>query len=395
MGHRYDVAILGGGPAGTATAIALARIGRAVVVLERSQYDRVRIGETLPPIAQLPLTNLGVRDLLVDGGHMPVPGATSAWGQAELYEEDFIFNAYGHGWHLDRRCFDARLAATAEDAGARVYRGARMKSCAATTSGDWAIEFQRGDASEALHASFLVDATGRAASFARRQGTQRIDYDRLVGVVEFSIGQRPAGSCDSRTLVEAGPCGWWYSAHLPSGRFVVAYMTDADLFPRGTAHVREHWNRHLHQAPHTRTRVALHGVGAGLNIVSASSSILDRVSGERWLAVGDAALTYDPLSSFGICRALKRVSKRRPRYRALACEYDGCVATFAQSAQRDFQEYLATRAMQYGREQRWPSSSFWQRRQPAAAAGKPVIGPTVAVHFNGVTESITQGASRG
>lgn len=359
---------MGGGPSGSATAIALARLGRTVILLERSRYDGVRIGETLPPIAQLPLSNLGVRDVLVDGTHAAVPGSVSAWGRPDLYEEDFIFNVYGHGWHLDRTRFDAALATAAEDAGARVCRGARVTSCAATTGGHWQIAFELEGARVLLHASFVVDATGRTSSFARRQGRKRINHDRLVGIVGFS-SERPAESFDSRTLVEAGASGWWYSAELPSGQLILAYMSDADLLPRGVARVREHWHEQLAQAPHTRERASIaDGVGTTLTTVSANSSILDRVSGERWLAVGDAAMTYDPLSSYGICKALNsgiEAANAIERWRARKAD---ALATFAQSAQKDFQNYLATRAMYYAREQRWPASLFWQRRHTRSAA---------------------------
>src|SRR5688572_11234517 len=110
MDERFDVAIIGGGPAGTSSAIALARTGRSVAVLERSGYEEARIGETLPPEARVPLVRLGVWDRFLEQGHARSPGTASAWGREELEENDFIFNPFGNGWHLDRRRFDAMLA---------------------------------------------------------------------------------------------------------------------------------------------------------------------------------------------------------------------------------------------------------------------------------------------
>ena len=56
----FDVAVLGGGPAGTASAIKLARLGREVIVIEQSKYDSPRAGETLPPHIKPILNELGV-----------------------------------------------------------------------------------------------------------------------------------------------------------------------------------------------------------------------------------------------------------------------------------------------------------------------------------------------
>jgi flavin-dependent dehydrogenase len=362
---RCDVAIMGGGPAGIASALALACRGRSVIVLERTHYDQVRIGETLPPIARLPLAHLGLRALLAEGEHLPSPGIISAWGQAELFEESFIFNAYGRGWQLDRSRFDAAMALAAEDAGARVYLGARINSFKAAPCGGWQIDFLAEDRCQCIRASFLVDATGRASSLARRLGAKRNRYDRLVGVVGFVTSERPGESYDPLTLVEAGASGWWYSVYLPSGQLVVTYMTDADLLPRGTARVGSYWYQQLEQAPHTRARVNNRAVESGLKTVAASSSILDRVSGERWLAVGDAAMTYDPLSSYGVCKALNSGLEAADAIERWSLRQADALPAFTRSVHSDFRKYLAMRAMHYRREQRWPASPFWQRRQAA------------------------------
>ena len=73
-----DVAIVGGGPAGTTTALALARRGYSVVV-ERSNYQGVRIGETLPPVIAKLLGELGIWKGSVRQGHRPSYGTRFAW----------------------------------------------------------------------------------------------------------------------------------------------------------------------------------------------------------------------------------------------------------------------------------------------------------------------------
>jgi len=73
-----DVLVVGGGPAGTATALALRRYGFNVVVLERSDYKNTRIGETLLPAIREPLVNLGLWELFLSDSHLPSFGIHSA-----------------------------------------------------------------------------------------------------------------------------------------------------------------------------------------------------------------------------------------------------------------------------------------------------------------------------
>jgi hypothetical protein len=56
-------------------------------------------------------------DRFQNDGHLPSHGIQAAWGSAELFDTDFIFNPYGTGWHLDRRRFDAMLASHADQCG--------------------------------------------------------------------------------------------------------------------------------------------------------------------------------------------------------------------------------------------------------------------------------------
>ena len=242
-----DVVVIGGGPAGTAAAIELARSGRSVALFEQSHYDQLRIGETLPPLARIPLLSLGVWDRFLKDAHAPSYGTVSVWGQERPYENEFIFNPYGHGWHIDRRRFDAMLVRASEEAGARVSRSTRV-TVAIPESRGWSLEFLEKGERRSMAAKFLVDATGRASTFARRQGASRVSRDRLVSRVGFFSARGDQSGTDTRTLVEAAEDGWWYSAWLPGSVLVVAFMTDADLVPHTRAHAIEQWWRRVERA---------------------------------------------------------------------------------------------------------------------------------------------------
>src|SRR5205085_1572204 len=96
-GDCYDVLILGGGPSGTATALALLRRQPAlrVALVEKSDYSAPRIGESLPPPAQLLLTKLGVWDAFLRRGPLESSGTRAAWGSAVFHENEFIYSPFG------------------------------------------------------------------------------------------------------------------------------------------------------------------------------------------------------------------------------------------------------------------------------------------------------------
>jgi len=114
----YDVAIVGGGPAGCATALSLRshEPSLSVIIIEASAYEPPRLGETLPPPARRLLDHLGVWEAFQRQGHREVYGTAAVWGSVGLHEHDFIYTPRDTGWHLDRAAFDAMLARAAPGA---------------------------------------------------------------------------------------------------------------------------------------------------------------------------------------------------------------------------------------------------------------------------------------
>jgi len=363
-----DVAVLGGGPAGAATAIALRRRGHSAVVIESSGYGNVRVGEPLPPRIRIPLVTLGVWEQFAAETHVPAPGIRSAWGQDDLYDNDFLYNPYGVGWHVDRGRFDSMLARCAEDAGAIVYRQAALLSCLEDDNGDWHLELAENERRHHIRAGLIVDATGRASSFAQKQGVRRIPYDRLIGVIGFATRRTPEPEPSSFTLIEAVESGWWYSTVLPGSRAVAAYMTDSDLWGNAQRRESDYWLRQLRRTLHIEPSVSTCTMDDSQHVVAANTSRLERLTGRNWLAVGDAAMAFDPLSGQGVFKALQSALKAADAIDQRRSGSEEALPDYEAAMTRDFDEYQRTRNTIYGKEQRWPEAPFWQRRQPHETA---------------------------
>lgn len=342
--------MVGGGPAGCAAAIVLAGAGANVAVLERSAYDGIRVGETLPPEVRFMLERLGVWDRFQDDGHTPSPGILAAWGQPEPHANDFILNPYGYGWRVDRNRFDSLLAIRARAAGAVVLGRTAVDRCVRHPDRGWDLTVTSGEGSSSLSAAFVVDATGRSSSFARALGARRVVHDRMVALVRIMSPAVEGAPVDRRALIEATADGWWYSAWLPDGRLILAFQTEAG------PGLRARWSEWLAGAPQTAARAAV-ATGGDVRVVTANSHRCEPVAGDRWLAIGDAAAAHDPICGLGILWALESGVTG-----ATAIGSPSAAAGYEVAMRERFDRYLATRTLYYREENRWPDAPFWRRR---------------------------------
>jgi len=352
----FDVVVVGGGPAGIATALELVRRGKSVRVLDASARSPARVGEHLPPRARSVLEQLGAWDIMRDSRALASPAVRSAWGSSEINFADHLFDAHGSAHSLDRARFDELLRQHARKCGAAVDERVVLRGAVREDDG-WRLDLS-GDRS-ACSARYVVDASGRRSAFAHRRGARRVWSDRLVALVGWVAF---AGNQNTSLLVESTERGWWYSLPLPGERMVVAFMTDVDLLP---ARVQRPvlFRALLGDTLHTRDRVADAPMLIEPILRAAGGNILDNIAGNDWLTAGDAAFTLDPLSSGGITHALEGGIAAAI---AVAAALDGDLtemAVYADARREIFSSYLRERAETYARETRWEGSTFWRRRR--------------------------------
>lgn len=356
--RHWDVMVAGAGPAGAVTALSLARTGRKVALCDPrlAEPPLRKIGESLPGAARKLLRHLDLF-AVVEKGHLPHYGNAFVWGSDEPAHTDFLLDPNGLGWHLDRVAFEKALQQAASHAEVDVlpWRVEELRR----NGGLWEVTV--GAAEEKLTASYVVDATGRAARLARRLGATPHADDDLIALYQW--WQPRADDLDQRTWVEATENGWWYSSRVPRGggyERVVAFHTDADQV---AAFVKDasRWDREL---------AATRQIGSFLpgaiplsdrESTQAWGGSLDKLGGPGWLATGDAALSFDPLSSQGIYNALYCGMKAAQAIEQELNGRDGLTA-YRDRLQSIRRAYLRAHQEIYSQETRFPDSAFWQRR---------------------------------
>jgi hypothetical protein len=199
----------------------------------------------------------------------------------------------------------------------------------------------------------------------RSLGGQRRFVDHLVAVV--GVYERDAAAVDQFTLVEAVRDGWWYSAPIPGG-VIVAFCTDADICSTSRIKSPQRWSLGISSTTHTSARIGGSCMVREPAIFSAASRYTTRTDwSSRWLAVGDAALSVDPLSSSGLVRALATgIIGAEAIVLQLAGKLDA-IEAYDSLLREDLDGYMAERQRVYQRETRWLDSTFWRRRAAAVS----------------------------
>ena len=308
-----DVAVLGGGPAGAAAARLIASHGHRVVLLTRAPA-RPALAESLPPSVGKLLDHVGVRSAVDAGGFVRATGNTVWWGTADARVESF--GAGSLGWQVRRDTFDALLLAEAEDTGARVVRRAIVREVTRgpDASGTSTVRYELRGRQRSLTARWVLDCTGRAGLLARREWRRADPAGRtlaLAGVWERRGGWTTLDD-ETHTLVESYEGGWAWSVPVSRTRRYVTVMVDPAVTPIRRAGESDTLTA-VYEAELAKA-ARLHGLvrsgrrNARLTTQAfardASSYDASRFGDDGLLLVGDAASFVDPLSSYGIKKAL-------------------------------------------------------------------------------------------
>ncbi len=308
MDTDYDVAIIGGGPAGSTAATLLARHGRKVIVYEREKFPRFHIGESLLPYSMKAFERLGVQEKLRATSMEKIGGeVASACGtrKVRFYFRTGFRLTETKSYQVKRAEFDKVLLDNAAEAGAEVHEETAVEKVQFGPDGV-RLRAKGPDGEREIAARYVIDCSGRNAVI----GNQFQMKAGIPGLQKFSVFAHfedvPLRDREELNLTRLirGNGFWFWMIAVSETRVSVGVVTDTARFRSLKKTPEEALEYFIREGPEMRERMA------GARRVSEVYSVADysymnaRFTGDRWMLAGDAAGFIDPIFSTGVFLAI-------------------------------------------------------------------------------------------
>jgi flavin-dependent dehydrogenase len=276
------------------------------MLVERDNYEKRRPGEHLAGRIRGALDALRVSTDDARAISAASPGILSLWNGRAPLTKPYAASGQPDALCVTRQRFDEMLFHSAQGAGATVVRRVTQDQITRAAGGGWDITIEAPDRSiRSIHARSVVDATGRNASFARRQGARRIHHGDLLAIVGWlETGEHPVRP-GAMLTIESCQVGWWSLSVGADGTFVATLYTSSQMM-RAAGATPEIWWGHALGKSRTIAR-ALSRADATLVETQAYRvfpSRLSKLFGDGWIAIGDAAVAFDPIAGQGVAMAI-------------------------------------------------------------------------------------------
>jgi geranylgeranyl reductase family protein len=302
----YDVAIIGGGPAGSTAAALLACAGRRVIVFERERFPRFHIGESLLPFSMKAFTRLGLHEKFLRAGFIKKFGgeffsACSSEG-TKFYFKDGYRSQTDYSYQVTRADFDKVLLDHAAESGAEVREETGVKSVElANEHVDLAISN-----GTSIRARFVIDASGRNSVLGTKFNIKKT-YEHLKKLSIFAHYDgvwRAEGIDATLTVLIRGIDRWFWIIPLTTERTSIGVVLDNETFRSSKQSPEDFLEQALLEQPVIVERMREARRVSDAHVAADFSYRSTKLYGDRWLMAGDAAGFIDPIFSSGVFLAV-------------------------------------------------------------------------------------------
>ena len=368
-----SIIVIGGGPGGSTAATLLARQGFDVTLFERELFPREHVGESLLPASIPILETLGVIDEIEAAGFTPKYGATMVWGRdPEPWSWHFAETnaSYPHAYQVWRPTFDHMLLRSAERNGVSVHQGSRVVDVSLNESDAKSVTVESASGEPQTHAAdWIVDASGQNGFLARRLDLRVNDeFFRNLAVYSYFRGADRLPEPDAGNIfIEAYEHGWSWAIPLPDDIMSVGVVVDAAWggAELSDAPTEDFYRRQLAMTQRTAEMLKPAEIIDAPRVIRDWSYTSQRLVGDGYILVGDAACFIDPLFSSGVHLALSSAvlasayvtsALRDPDMREPAA------AVYTQLYMQQYHQFREMAALFYA-STRTSDSYFWEARR--------------------------------
>ena len=314
---KGKVIVIGGGPSGSTAATLIAQQGHSVQLLEREQFPRYHIGESLIPQTYMVLKRLNMLDKMKSSEFVRKYSVQFVGSSGRLSEPFYFLDHKPHEssqtWQVTRADLDMRLMNNAIEHGVDVHQQTRVLEVLFEGSRAVGVRIQDEKTGEERieKADVVVDASGQSSMIMGKLGLREWDNElKKAAVWTYWEGAwRDTGRDEGATIVLQiqGKAGWfWY---IPLHNNIVSVGAVADhgyLFKNRTSKDFEAiYHEEVEKCPAVKQRISMAKRVGPYRAAKEYSYRSKQVAGDGWVLVGDALGFLDPLYSSGVLLALK------------------------------------------------------------------------------------------
>jgi flavin-dependent dehydrogenase len=306
-----DVAVIGGGPAGSTAATLLARRGYKVIALEKARHPRFHIGESLLPMNLPVFERLGVADKVRALG-VYKPGADFEADNERGYNTYAFARALGqsppHAYQVWRQDFDKMLYDHARECGADAREGHEVLKVEQLGPRETRLEVRTDEGRDyEIQARYLVDASGRDAFLsAKRRLRRKNDQHQSAAIFgHFRGAEARAGADAGNISMYRFDHGWMWMIPLRDGVMSIGAVCRPEYLKQRKGRTVEFLLETLKQNPGLRQRIERATlIGDEVRVTGNYSYDSACMGGVGWVLVGDAFAFLDPVFSSGVYLAM-------------------------------------------------------------------------------------------